>query len=46
MRPGRVRPLLPDEVAALYRQTGLDRAKPRGPDHKRREKPVVEGDLG
>jgi 23S rRNA pseudouridine2605 synthase len=46
MGPGRVRPLLPDEVAALYRQTGLDRARPRSPDSKRREKPVVEGDLG
>jgi 23S rRNA pseudouridine2605 synthase len=46
LRPGRVRPLLPDEVAALYRQTGLDRAKPRRSDPKRREKPGVEGDLG
>jgi 23S rRNA pseudouridine2605 synthase len=46
MGPGRVRPLLPDEVAALYRQTGLDRARPRRADSKRREKPAVEGDLG
>jgi 23S rRNA pseudouridine2605 synthase len=44
--PGRVRPLLTDEVAALYRQTGLDRAKPRRPAWKTGEKPRVEGDLG
>jgi 23S rRNA pseudouridine2605 synthase len=46
LRPGRVRPLLPDEVAALYRQTRLDRARPRRKDSGRREKPMVEGDLG
>jgi hypothetical protein len=44
--PGRVRPLLPDEVVALYRQTGLDRAKPSRPPWKKGEKPGVEGDLG
>jgi len=44
--PGKVRPLLPDEVGALYRETGLDRARPRRSDTKRGEKPVVEGDLG
>jgi 23S rRNA pseudouridine2605 synthase len=44
--PGKVRPLIPDEVAALYRQTGLDRAKPRRSAPERRGKPVVEGDLG
>jgi 23S rRNA pseudouridine2605 synthase len=46
MGPGKVRPLLPDEVAALYRHTGLDRARPRRSDTKQRGKPVVEGDLG
>ena len=46
LRPGRVRPLLPDEVAALYRATGLDRAKPRARTSHRREQPSVEGDLG
>jgi 23S rRNA pseudouridine2605 synthase len=44
--PGKVRPLIPDEVAALYRQTGLDRARPRRPASERRGKPAVEGDLG
>ena len=46
MGPGKVRPLLPDEVAALYRQTGLDRARPRRAEPKKRQKPRVEGDLG
>jgi 23S rRNA pseudouridine2605 synthase len=44
--PGKIRPLLGDEVAALYRQTGLDRAKLRRPPWKKGEKPGVEGDLG
>jgi 23S rRNA pseudouridine2605 synthase len=46
LRPGKVRPLLPDEVAALYRQTGLDRARPRRAEPKKRRRPGVEGDLG
>jgi pseudouridine synthase len=43
--PGRVRPLLPDEVAALYAQTGLDQARPSPPVSLSRDEPVVEGDL-
>jgi 23S rRNA pseudouridine2605 synthase len=46
LRPGKVRPLLPDEVAALYRQTGLDRARPRRVEPKKWRRPGVEGDLG
>jgi 23S rRNA pseudouridine2605 synthase len=46
LAPGKVRPLIADEVAALYRETGLDRAGPRPPVSRRREKPAVEGDLG
>jgi 23S rRNA pseudouridine2605 synthase len=44
--PGRVRPLLADEVAALYRETGLKRARPRRPAWKKSREPSVEGDLG
>jgi pseudouridine synthase len=44
--PGRVRPLLPDEVAGLYRETGLERARPRPTVKRRGPKPRVEGDLG
>jgi 23S rRNA pseudouridine2605 synthase len=46
LRPGKVRHLLPDEVAALYRQTGLDRARPKRAEPKRRQEPAVKGDLG
>ena len=43
--PGGVRPLLPDEVAALYRETGLDRARPGPRVTLRRGEPAVEDDL-
>ncbi len=43
LAPGAVRPLLPDEVAGLYRATGLMRARAGGGSRPRNERPASSG---